>query len=475
MSGGGSLRQRIRFAIIGITSLIVAVNGVATWMTSRALLINGVDREVATFAKRMESDQGAHLPRRMWTGPARPESRGTGPILLEVSDATGRTLFHSSALEDPLTLVGCVESPTPTTGTLPDGRIVRGQLVTFATIAPERRWPGTDPAKTTVEAPPPALPLTVRIAFDLTRQVEGLRQNAWVLAGMWLIATVLAWGADLLVRSTVLKPLKRLSAAIDVLGPNDLAARLPADSGPAEVRGVVGKLNSLLDRLHQAFTREQGTIANIAHELRTPVAALRTDLEFRLLVATDPAERQVLTACMSTVRNMQNQVANLLLLARLEAGREPLAVAELDLVELVQERVECCATVIGGALRNIGCVLPDSLVLPTSRAHLTLLVDNLLANARAHGLPDQPIQVRLEHDAAGIRLAIANPYRGSLDAESLGKPYYRSDDARHDGAHSGLGLALCLRLSRLLGGSLDFTTAEQVFVATVRLPAAPGV
>jgi signal transduction histidine kinase len=474
MSGGGSLRRRISFAIIGITSLIVAVNGFATWMTSRALLINGVDREVAAAVRRMESDQGSRLPRRVWTGPARPESRGTGPLLIEVSDATGRTLFHSSALEEPQTLVGCIESPTPTMGTLPDGRIVRGQILTIATIAPERRRPVSDPAKTTVEPPPPVLPLTVRIAFDLTRQANDLRQNAWVLAGMWLIATALAWGADLLVRSTVLKPLNRLSAAIDVLGPNDLAARLPADSGPAEVRGVVGKLNNLLDRLHQAFTREQGTIANIAHELRTPVAALRTDLEFRLLVATDPAERNVLTACMGTVLNMQNQVANLLLLARLEAGREPLAVAELDLVELVQERVERCATPTGEAPRDIGCNLPHSLVLPTSRAHVTLLVDNLLGNARAHGLPDQPIQVRLEQDADSIRLAIANPYRGKVDPEALGKPYYRSDDARHDGAHSGLGLSLCLRLSRLLGGTLEFTTAEQVFVATVRLPAAPA-
>jgi signal transduction histidine kinase len=470
MNRGSSLRQRISCAIIGITSLIVAVNGFATWMTSRALLLNGIDREVESFAKRMESDQGSHLPRRTWNGSARPESRGTGPILIEVTDAAGRTLFHSSALEEPLSLVGCIESAAIATGSLPDGRIVRGRTLTFTTIAPEHRRPVSDPPLTTVEPPPPVLPLTVRIAFDLTRQAHDLRQNAYVLAAMWLIATGLAWGADLLVRSTVLRPLNRLSAEIDVLGPNDLAARLPADSGPAEVRGVVGKLNSLLDRLHQAFTREQATIANIAHELRTPVAALRTELEFRLLVATDPAERQVLTACMSTVLNMQNQVANLLLLARLEAGREPLACAEFDAVELLSERVERCAMANGEPPREIGCLLPERLVLNTSRAHLTLLVDNLLGNARAHGVADQPISVRLDQDAEGIRLTIANPYRGTLDQEALGKPYYRSDDARHDGAHSGLGLALCLRLSRLLGGSLGFAIANQEFVVTVRLP-----
>jgi signal transduction histidine kinase len=511
-----SLRQRISIAVVGITSLVVAVAAITTWTSSRAMLLRSVDQELNGWAGHMRKDEGAHLPRHLFVGTTasqQPQRGRGGPfndkrVVIQIIDANNHELFRSQSLSDGQTLVP--DQPGDDTGlrtlALADGRTLRVLTIQLAHVRQELPRPesashaddkksdktGTPDngaisptAKDTNGEPPPpppgdlppsavdtslAVPLTIRFGFDITRLTDELTRSAWMLAAMWCAATILAWGAVMALRATILRPLDRLSAALDRLGPDDLAARLPDDAGPDEVRGIIERLNHLLDRLHQAFAREQATIANIAHELRTPVAALRTDLEFRLLVATDPAERAMLGTCMGTIATMQTQVANLLLLARLEAGKEPLHQEATDLVVVIGEHLERYEAAAARRGQRFDPRLPDESTCVTSADHLRLLLDNLLGNAIAHGLPDQPIVVALTADADRSAISITNAYAGTIDPDSLGKAYYRGDSSRHDSSHCGLGLALCGRLANLLGATLTFSTTDQRFTATVALP-----
>jgi signal transduction histidine kinase len=317
---------------------------------------------------------------------------------------------------------------------------------------------------------PPALPLTTTFGLDITRIRDELHRSAVMLASMWLAATLLAWATVWALRATILRPLDRLCAQIECLGPDDLAARLPANLGPDEVRGIVARLNKLLERLHQAFTREQATIANIAHELRTPVAALRSDFEFRLMLATDPQERSMLQQCLQTIIAMQVQVTNLLLLARLESGREVLHSEELDLVALLQDSIDSQQKGRQSPEHTIETELPETLFCQSSSQHLRLVFDNLIGNALAYAQGNQPIKIQVQSTSNGVVLTISNAFNGTLNVEELGKPYYRGDSARHDSAHCGLGLALCLRLSHLLGAQLTFQITEGHFVCSLILP-----
>jgi signal transduction histidine kinase len=288
-----------------------------------------------------------------------------------------------------------------------------------------------------------------------------------VLAVLWAAATVLAFAAAWLLRPMVLRPTRQLAAAIATLGPDDLAARVPAAAAPVEMQTVVERLNGLLDRLEQAFRREQATIANIAHELRTPVATLRAALEFRLLAATADADRAGINELLATVERMQAQVSNLLLLARLEAGKEPLPRSEVDLGDLASEAAERWEARSGG--RPLICAVAGEAPVLTSPDHLGLVLDNLIGNAIAHGSAGA-IEVAVRVADGRAVLTVANAFTGTLDAAQLGQAYYRGDSARRADDHSGLGLALCQRLCRLLGATFGMTTDGGRFIATVALP-----
>jgi two-component system sensor histidine kinase QseC len=309
----------------------------------------------------------------------------------------------------------------------------------------------------------------IHLALGLESVDGELSRMGVVLGLLWAGATLLAFATILVLRPAVLRPTRDLAAAIARLGPDDLAARVPIERAPQEMRIVVDCLNGLFDRLEQAFKREQATIASIAHELRTPVAELRTALEFRQMTATGE-DRTELDALLSTVIHMQTQVSNLLLLARLEAGKEPLQRSDCDLGELVSEAIERWEERAAARGLDLSAGTFARAPITTSPDHLGLVLDNLLGNAVSHATSPGVITLTVSADDRTAQISITNPFAGKLDAEQLGRAYYRGDRARHGGDHTGLGLALCQRLCRVLDAHLELAPTEGHFRATVVFP-----
>lgn len=467
-----SLSRRVSIAVVGITSGVVLVASAVLWLATQSVLLSGTDRELVRRAERFKSIEPLATPEgwRRSPPPPMPEQRererrrggdwrGTMQVF---ATADGKELHRSGSLPAEVDLVPPELRdqlhPAPWSRTLADGSHMRLFAVRMARAE-----------KTPEGAPPGAmLPgVTVFFAHDLQQTDDELQRMAVVLAVLWAAATVLAFGAAWLLRPMVLKPTRQLAEAIATLGPDDLAARVPTAAGPVEMHAVVERLNGLLDRLEQAFRREQATIANIAHELRTPVATLRTALEFRLLAATAESDRSGLNELLATVERMQAQVSNLLLLARLEAGKEPLPRSEVDLGDLASEAVERWEGRSGGRL--LSCAVAGETPVITSPDHLALVLDNLVGNAIAHGNTGA-IQVSVGGRDGQAAITVANAFSGQLDAAQLGQAYYRGDSARRADDHSGLGLALCQRLCRLLGATLTLSAVDGRFTATVALP-----
>lgn len=479
---GSSLRRRISLAVVGTTSLVVLVAALGIWLAARAVFLRGIDRDLAGRVERTRRFESMPQWRgrppgsaEWWRGEGRPErgdvrndarndartdsrgERGDSRRLLQIVDiADDRELMRSPSLPEGVRLgqPGDADLGAARTRTLPDGRRVRVLAMRLTRPA------GGDAAASAAVA---------YHAVDLEQIDAELARMGGMLLALWGAATLLAWGAVIVLRAAILRPMRELDAAIARLGPDDLAVRVSDTAGPDEVRGIVDRLNGLLDRLEAAFRREQATIASIAHELRTPVAALRTTIEFRLLAVGGGDEAQVLRACLATVERMQAMVANLLLLARLEAGREPLQREEVDLAQLLSEAAEPWEARAAARSQRLRLDLPAAATVESSALHLRLIVDNLVGNAVAHGAAGD-VALGVAVDGAGLRMTVENAFSGTLDPEQLGKAFYRGDAARSGSDHCGLGLALCRRLAALLGGALSLEARDGRFRATLALP-----
>ena len=446
-----SLQRRISVGVIANTAGVVLIAAVTIWFANRSWLLQGLDRELFARAERMHRFDA--LPASEWRPRPwlMPETKADSderidlrrPVLV-IDAANGKMLLRAAQL--PLDITSKLD---PTNHGLQSLHVSPDLRLRLLAVLMQRGLP-INAAENR--------PVIVYLASDLQPIEDELTHLAKLLSALWATALVLAWISVGWSGRVVLRPLKDLSTALDRLGPDDLASRLPPAAGPREFRSMVDRLNLLLDRLEQAFRREQATIQVIAHELRTPVATLRTAIEFRQLVAHDAAEKTVLATCFRTVERMQAMVTNLLLLARLEAGKEPLPRMVVDLVDTVNDAVE--------EHPGITAELPPSALVMTSPMHLRLVLDNLISNAVAHGQPAGRIRIVV----TGTTLSITNPCADGIDPAQLGTIFYRADAARSNGDHCGLGLALVSRLVRLLDGTLTLSTANHEFRAEVGLP-----
>jgi signal transduction histidine kinase len=213
-------------------------------------------------------------------------------------------------------------------------------------------------------------------------------------------------------------------------------------------------------RLGEQRERERHFVADAAHELRTPLAAVRAALEAPGGGADPLAE----------VRRLQRTVEDLLSLARLDAGAVAVVAQPVDLAGVVQQRWDLlmAKAVQRGLAAQIA--IPPAVV-QGDEAKLDAIVRNLLDNAVAHADPGTGIAVELRREGEAWLLEVANPCAALKpeDAARVRERFWRADHAR-SGGHAGLGLAIADRLAALCGCRLEITTDDGRFRAGLRIP-----
>ncbi len=271
-----------------------------------------------------------------------------------------------------------------------------------------------------------------------------------------------------------LRPLKTLSQRIASLDTQGLDERLDPASAPTEIRAVIDCLNGLLARLHDAFQRERAFSANVAHELRTPLAGLRATIEVALAKPeAGLVERRALTQCLQICKQAGALTENLLTLARLDSDQWPQRTEPVAIGRLLSEVWDTLAD--GAAQRNqvVEWDVDPAASYETDPQLLSLVFRNLLENAICHADPDSRIQVSVTSNAPSTEIVIRNvasEMPASVDRNAFDR-FWRGDLARGGtGQHAGLGLALCREAMRVLGGQILVEASGGAFTATVRFP-----
>jgi len=313
--------------------------------------------------------------------------------------------------------------------------------------------------------------VVARSREGLDTQLAALTTGLLIAAGfalllVWLCVTWAVRGG--------LTPLRELSAEVEQIDASSLSKRVGNNGVPAELKPVATRLNELLKRLESSFAKEKRMTAAMAHELRTPIAELRSASDVaRRWPDDDEMVDEVLATAGDVAIRMSRSVDAVMRYCRLEAGQD---LPELEMVRLeplldeLWRPLERLAEERGIRFHND--VTAEAVVL-SDRALLELILGNLLGNASQFATGARVTAISANDDASVI-LSITNETDQLTrdDLEHLMEPFWRKDGARTDGHHSGLGLTLVSSVARLLGITARFELHNSQFIASLQFTSA---
>ena len=282
------------------------------------------------------------------------------------------------------------------------------------------------------------------------------RVRLWLFGISGAAVVALLLGSLILTRRG-LKPLDRLTAAVSQVSERDFQLPVKVEELSTELAPVHARITDTLDALKRAFEREKQSVADISHELRTPIAALGVTLDVALKKPRTPEQyKETLAEC----RNINNQLAKLveriMTLASLDAGMARSAATEIDAADLAAG----CATVIKPLAEAHGVTLSTAFARPLPiKADADMLREvliNLLHNAVEYNRPGGIIELSATHDnGSGVTFGVRDTGIGMTpDVRArIFERFYRADPSRTaTGVHAGLGLAIVKEyVSRLHG------------------------
>jgi len=307
-------------------------------------------------------------------------------------------------------------------------------------------------------------PLTVLVASPLAQVDDSTRVvRRGLLVGAPVLLAVVAGLAWALV-GLVLRPVGQLRRGAAEISETVAGRRLPVPAAEDELHRLATTLNDMLDRLDASTLRQRAFVADAAHELRSPLASARTQLEV-LLAHPEGADWPSATAdVLIDVERLARLVDDLLLLARTDAG--PLSVrVNLDLTSVAAQVIS--------RFDGVQLSADGAHVVRGDASALGRVVANLVDNAVRHARSQVLVDVRAQGDQVVLTVDDDGPGVAGADRDRVFERFTRLDEARgRDAGGSGLGLAIVRDVVVAHGGTIGLAQAPAGGLrAVVRLPA----
>lgn len=274
-----------------------------------------------------------------------------------------------------------------------------------------------------------------------------------------------------------LRPLETMSRAV-AKRRADAMAPLAEERLPDELRPLAGSLNALLARLADALAAQRRFTADAAHELRTPLAALKLQVELAARSPDAASRAAAFGELTAGVDRATHLVEQLLTMARLEPEAPARAFGPVDLVALAREAIIARAAIAADRHQDLGLARAAEVPVTGDAATLAVLVANLLDNALRYTPAGGRIDVALDEDGGAAVLSIADTGPGIPAAEraQVFERFHRGSaaEARPNSGGSGLGLSIVRRIADAHGAAvtLDDGPGGRGLAVRVRFPAA---
>jgi signal transduction histidine kinase len=432
-----ALRKSIlsRIVALHVVAVIVAavlLRSVLHWSLASdvaELQLSTMAAQIEMFARQLKPPSTGGWSLRLPDGVRDQYSDTYGRYRYAIIDDAGTVIFSSRASKQPLFAID-----PKVTGIVPHRARTPGGAKTIAGASARKDIDGHL--------------VWIQVAEELSHRdvivddvlVNFLQQVVWVIVPVLLLLL----GADIIIFRLAIRPLHRASDRAKHISPTRLDVRLPTDDMPPEILPLVEAVNQALDRLEQGFRSQREFAADAAHELRTPLAILRTRIE------TLP-HSEASHALGRDVENMSRVVSQLLDATELEiAVVDPEAVA--DLHEVCVEVAEFIAPMALKRGKSIELIGSDEPVFIKGNAEMIRrAIRNLVENALHHTPEGTAIEIIVGPDGS---ISVIDNGDGVLpeDRESIFQRFWRRSSRPGGGA--GLGLSIVKKIVEAHHGSI---------------------
>jgi two-component system, OmpR family, heavy metal sensor histidine kinase CusS len=273
-----------------------------------------------------------------------------------------------------------------------------------------------------------------------------------------------------------LHPLQQLSMEAQALRPKTSSQRLRVGSLPVELSDLEGAFNGALDRLEGAYRQLEAFNADVAHELRTPLANLIGGTQVALSrQRSAPEFQEVLQSNLEELERLRSIINDMLFLARADQGEAATGLTQACVAQEVGKTIEFFEFVLDDMGTTVGVEGELQAQATMNIALFRRALSNLLQNAIEHSAPGARLVVNIARRAGAVWIGVSNP--GSTIASSqlprLFDRFYRVDASRHDeGEHHGhgLGLAIVKAVASMHGGTVDAASDAGVTTIAFSVP-----
>lgn len=446
----GSVRARMTVLATLVAVIAVGISAVALLVVLRHSLERAGDDAAKTRAQDLAALATTGTLPRLLTVP-------NDEDLAQVVDASGAVLAGSTGH------TGRAIATFAPEGRAPVVRMVRdvpddNELIDFRVWAQRARTPDG--------------PVTVYVGTSLESVNETIatvrRVLLLILPPLLALLAVASW----VLVGRALRPVEAIRAEVADISGRALDRRVPVPPRRDEIGRLASTMNEMLDRLQAASERQRKFVGDASHELQSPIAALRTQLEVAIAQPATTDWAATSSDLLAESRHMERLVRDLLFLARSDGEEGVRRIEPVDLDDIVLEEAT--------RLRSTAQVRVDAsgvsaAPLSGNRDELTRLVRNLLENAEHHA--ESRVRIRLSAEGREIILMVEDDGPGvpPAERERIFQRFTRLDEARsRNNGGTGLGLAIVKEITERHGGTVCVENAATGARFAVRLPQTQG-
>ncbi len=402
----------------------VAIHGITLQTIERL-----VDRRILVVSDAIAGVPGDRRPADVFRRiDAAMRERDTGDIGLLLVDANGRRLRGNITLSRRLPLG-------------------------FSTIARDDRIAGLSAGRALVRTLDGGMTLTTVAETEPFDDYNAARTRIYLI-GFGSIVLIVIGGMVFFV-VTIGRRIGETRRTVEAIIDGDMTRRVPIHPSGGEFANQAMAFNRMLDRISDLMASISNVSNDIAHDLRTPLARLRSQLALTVRRAETAAQREDLEAAIAMSDELLAMFAAMLRIAEVEGGNRRAAFASFDLADLVREVGDMMQPVVVDSGRHLDIVVKESVQIVGDRQLLGQAMVNLIENAIRHTPTGTRIEIGVVSTKAATMLTVTDDGPGiPADQRKLAlRRFGRLDISRHDVGH-GLGLALIDAIIRLHRGTL---------------------